>query len=276
MEEKKTPVESGAEQQPQVKLVDKEPVVAAFEKMPAAIPTPIQKKSPLMISIAVVLVVIALGAVWMRLEREDRVSTSFFSSIIASQEAGATVATVNGTELLGKDLELSIEQLEQAAIAQGRNPADEKIKTDIRELAVDMLVNTTLLQQAAETEGIAITDEQVQERMTQLEIESGGAEVLAARMEEFGIDRDTFARDVRTELTIVTLLDTVFAVSDLSVTEEEVAAVYEQAGGASPDAPSLAEVRPQIEAQIVQSKEQSVVDAYLEELRAAADIKIVS
>jgi FKBP-type peptidyl-prolyl cis-trans isomerase (trigger factor) len=272
MEEQKQTVETEVEQTPQVKLVDKEPVVAAFEQ---TTPAP-KKKNIWLIAGAVVLVVIALGAVWMRLEREGRVGTTFFAGMFAAQEASAPVATVNGQTLRNADLMLSVEQLEQAAIAQGQNLEDPAVQTQIQELAVEMLVNTTLLKQQAQSEGIVITEAQVTERMEQLEIEAGGAEVLAARMEEFGIDRDTFAADVRTELTIVALLESVFSDSDLQPTDEEVTALYEEVAQTQTDVPPLDEVRPQVEAQLQQNKEQQAVEMYLEELRAVADIEIVS
>jgi peptidyl-prolyl cis-trans isomerase SurA len=210
------------------------------------------------------------------MESEGRVGTTFFSGMMAAQESGTVVANVNGEVLRGGDLELSIGQLEQTAIAQGQNPQDPQIQTEIRELATEMLVNTTLLQQAAEEAGITVTAEQIEERIVQLETESGGAEVLMARMEELDIDRSTFEADVRTELTIVALLDTVFAGLDLSASDEEVSAVYEQAASSQEGVPPLEEVRDQVEAQVIQDKQQAAVDAYIDELRAAADIEIVS
>lgn len=276
MEEQKKTVSTDSDAQPQVTLLDKEPVAQAVEPTPVAVTETTKKSNRLYIVGAIVLVVVALLAVWMRLEREGRVDTSFFSSLQFSQSTSATVAVVNGEELVNQDLELSIEQLNQAAVAQGRNPEDEVIKNDIREAAIDMLVNTTLLQQSAASEGVVISDEEVFERISALTEQAGGSEVLESRMQEFGIDQDTFEDDIRTELTITTLLDDVLAEADLTVTEAEVVAVYEQAGGTQPDAPTLDEVRPQIEQQILQTKERAVVDEYIDSLRAVADIEIVS
>lgn len=276
MEEQKKTTEE-AEVTPQVKLMDKEPVVAAVEQTPAPVAQGAPKKRANTFTIvAIVLVLIALVAVWFRLEKENRVDTTFFSSLIEKQEANAVVATVNGEELYGKDLELSMEQLRQAAIAQGLDPETEPIATEIRTQAIEMMVNTELLQQAAAEEGVEVTEEDVTARMEQIEADAGGAEVLAERMEEFDIDRETFAADVRTELVITELLEGVFAEADLEVTDEEVDAVYVQGGGGTEGVPELEVVRPQIEAQIVRAKEQAAVDAYLAELRTTADIEIES
>lgn len=262
---------------PETKLVDVEPATAAVESAPVPTATPVvPKKNHTFTIAATVLTIVALLAVWFRLETEGRVNTNLFSGVIAAQEAAALVATVNQDELHGRDLELSIEQLSQAALTQGVDPTTEPIKSDIKTQATEMLINTTLLQQAAETEGIEITDEQIAERIAELEADAGGAEILAERMREFDISDEMFRQDIETELTILALLETVFVTADVVVTEEEIVAVYERAGGGSEGAPSLDAVRVQIEAQIRQAKEQTVVDAYLDELRAAADIEIVS
>jgi len=263
--------------EPVIHLMDKEPVAAEIEGSPAPVAAAVAptKKNRLYTIIATALVVVALGAVWMRLEKEDRVSTSFFDSYLQEQSDSEIVAIVNGEELRNKELELSIEQQSQLAASQGVNPADPAVALDIRTQAVEMLVNTTLLRQVADESGVAATDEAVAERITELEEASGGAEVLAERMAEFDVDQATFKKDVRTELTILALLDSVFAEADISATDEEVAEIYNNAVSSGAEVPPLEEVRAEIEEQIVLSKEQIVVDEYLAELRTTADIEIV-
>jgi len=258
------------------KKPDTTPVTTETTTAATLTPPVTKKKVSPFTYIAVALVIFALVAVWFRLEKEERVSTNFFSSIIANQEANQVVATVNDATLRNSDLELSIEQLTQAATLQGVDPSDPAVQTEIRTQATEMLVNTTLLKQAAAEAGINITDEQIAERITELETDAGGPEVMQQRMDEFGIDRETFEADVESELTILALLDTVFAESDVSVSDEEVTQLYESAGVSGAELPPLEAVRPQIEAQIRQSKEQAAVDTYLDELRAGADIDIAS
>jgi len=275
-DQKKTSDQTTSSTTPDVRLLDREPITAAVEG--TSIPTAgaaVRQNNPRWWYpyAAGALVLFALGAVWMRLEQEGRVDTSFFSSVTASSESRAVVATINGEKLRNSDLDLSVEQLTQAAAAQGLDPADPAVATEIRSQATQMLINTTLLQQAAADQGIVITDEQLNERIVELETNAGGAELLAERMTEFDIDRETFETDVRTELTILALLDTVFAEADMTVTEEDIVEVYESASAAGAEVPPLDVARPQIEAQLLQGKEQSAVDAFIDELREAADIE---
>ena len=136
-----------------------------------------------------------------------------------------------------------------------------------------MLVNTELLKQEAKARGIKITTEDVDNRLTSLKEEIGGEEVLTERMMQFGVDEKTLRHDIENELTIQSLLDQVFAEKGLEVTEEEIVAFYDEAGGEKGGLPKLEEVRAQIEAQLKSSKEQEAVTGYIEELRAKATIE---
>jgi len=281
-----TPAEVAAQPEPtpQVALVDTEPIKAAVEPTPTptantAAPVAgaaVKKRSSKYTIITIVLVVIALLVVVYQLERQDRIGTNIFGGMIASMEANAPVAVVNGTELNAGDLEAGVEQLQQAAAAQGLDPADPTVQAEIRTQAVDMLVNTTLLEQAAVAEGVIIEESAVEARISELAESAGGREALDARLAEFAIDEAQLYSDVRNELTIRALLDIVFADAEVTASEEEILAVYQGAVEANGPGvvPPLEEVRAQIEGQLVQTKEQEALDGYLQQLRADADIEL--
>lgn len=235
-----------------------------------------KKKKPLMMIVAAVLiVVITLLVVLFLLEKEGRSSTGIFNSYFASQEAGMVVATVNGTELTNGDLATSIEQFNQAAVAQGVDTTDPQVQADIKSQSLEVLINTELLKQEAVEQGIEVTEAQAIERLAEIETEIGGAEVLDERMAALGLTREQLQDDIQDEILIQSLLDNVFAEANIAVTDEEIQEVYDAAGGVDAGLPALAEVKDQVEAQIRSSKEQEAIDAYLAELKAGAEIEIV-
>ena len=235
-----------------------------------------KRKTIALIGAVVVVVVIIVGVLYL-LEREGRVSTGLFDSVIAQQEAGAVVAVVNGQEIVGSDLQTSVAQFQQAAAAQGVDSSSEQAQAEIRAQALEVLVNTELLKQEAVAQGIEVSDQEAVERLATIEEELGGAEVLAERMATLGLDEEQLQSDVRDEILIQELLDTVFAEAEIEVTEEEVNAVYDNAsaGAAGSELPPLEEVRTQIETQIITSKEQQIVDEFISTLRADADIELI-
>ncbi len=234
------------------------------------------KKSNVKLYVAaiVAVVVIILGALYL-MEKEGRSSTNIFAGLLAKQEANAVVATVNGEEIVNSQLNTSIQQFSQAATAQGVDISSPDVQREIRSQALEVLVNTELLKQAAEEQGVAVTDEEVTERLNTITNDIGGEEVLAERMEVLGINPDQLQSDIKDEITIQKLLNIIFVDAGVSVSEEEISEVYDNAQGAGAELPALEEVRVQVEAQLKASKEQAAIDDYLSTLKAEAEIEIV-
>lgn len=224
---------------------------------------------------AVILVIIALLGIVFLMEQQGRLNTGIFDGAQKMLSRNKAVALVNESKISEYDLNISMAQIATGAAAQGADVESAEIKQEIQTQAIDMLVNTELLKQEAATRGIEITGDEVNARLETLKTDVGGEEVLKERMKEFNIDEKTLRRDIKNELTIQKLLEAVFVEKTVAVTEEEVLAFYETAGGPGAELPALEEVRAQIEAQLKTTKEQEVVTAYIEELRAKATIELL-
>lgn len=248
----------------------------AAETSHAPVATAPQTKSKTGLYIAAIVIVVAtLFIVFFMLEKEGRSSTGFFDAYFAAQEDSTVVARVNGEEITGKDLQTSIEQFNQAAVAQGIDTTSAEVIADIRSQALEVLVNTTLLKQAAEAEGMAVTDQEVDERLQAIETDIGGADQLQARIAELGLTRADLREDIEEEILIQGLLDDIFAAAEIAVTEEEIQTVYDAAGGVEAGLPPLEEVRDQVAAQVRSTKEQEAIDNYLQSQKTEADIELI-
>jgi FKBP-type peptidyl-prolyl cis-trans isomerase (trigger factor) len=275
MEEKKTPADT-ADTNPQVDLMDKEPIAEAMEATPGPVASATKTTRSLKLTIvSVVVVVVALAGILYALEKDGRVNSNVFSGIIDQQSAQSEVAVVNGESIAESQLAVASTQLAQAAAAQGADPADPEIQASIRSQALDLIIGTTLLTQTAEAEGVVVTQEEVDERLAAIEADAGGAEVLATRMTEFGITMESLEEDIRSELIISKLLDTVVSDEDIEVTEEEILSAYDGAAAPGVELPPLEEVRAQIETQLQQAKGQALIEEYVQQLRTDADIEII-
>jgi len=184
------------------------------------------------------------------------------------------VATVNGTDIVGADLATSIGQITATARFQGIDTTDPGVQAEIQAQAVEMLINTAILEEEAAERGINITDTDVEARIASLIQEIGSEEALDERMGALGIDQETLEQDIKSELMIQQLLDQVFVEEQITVTDEEVVALYETSTAGDEAAPALDEVRAQVEDQIRASKEQAAVDAFISSLRTEADVEI--
>ncbi len=250
-------------------------MVSGDEAMPA---TMTETKSPIKwqyyAGAAVVLAIIILGVLY-AMDRQGRMNIPLFDGIENFAARQTAVASVNGADISEYDFNVSVAQITAGAEAQGADLSSPELQTQINSQAIEMLVNTELLKQEAARRGISITDEDVSNRLTSLEEEVGGADVLKERMAQFNINDKTLRRDILNELTIQALLDQVFEETDINVTDEEIQSLYAGAGGEEAGLPPLEEVREQVIEQIRGGKEQEIVSTFIATLRETATIEIL-
>lgn len=225
------------------------------------------------VTAVVIATLIILGVLYV-LEKDGRSSTNLFDSIIVGQVAKATVAVVNGEEIINADLNTSIQQFTQAATAQGVDITNPQAQADIRNQALDVLVNTRLLKQDALSRGFSVSEEAAAERLATIETEIGGPEILKERMTVLNINAEQLSRDIQDELLIQQLLEVIFVEANVTVSEEEIIEFYETAGGAEAGLPAIETISEQIDLQIRTSKEQEAIDKYLANLKTTATIEI--
>lgn len=248
-------------------------VVAEVSETPVAVHP---AKFNIKIYVATVLAILAIGTVLVfALEKQGRISTGIFTTIIEKMEAKKPVAKVNDVTIVKKDLDSSVEQLIDIQKTQGVDVSDPTILEQVEQQAMDTLVNAELLRQAAVTEGITVTKEEIDDRYSQISEGLGGAEALAERMAEFKVTEESLRRDIENEFLINGLFKIKIPKDDIKVTDEEVIALYEQVKKTAADLPPLADVKEQIVKQISLNKEQEMIAKYLESLKSEAEIEIL-
>lgn len=226
--------------------------------------------------VAAVIVALMGLVLWYLLEAQGRVETGVFDKAKALVLPAPAVATVNGERIPLANYEKNTASLVTSVEGQGLDPQDPSIAEEIKKQALDLLINTEVLRQAAVAAGVVVTDEQVEARYQEILASVGDAATLATKMAELGITEESLRTDIRGEILIQTHLDSAVDLSTVTVTPEEVTAMYAGLGGdAAVDVPSLDELRPQIEQQLRYGKEQDLIGAYIETLKAAADIEVL-
>lgn len=233
-------------------------------------------RSPIVtyIIVAVAIILLGLGLVYL-LEKEGRLQTNLFANVIAAQQAKSPVAKVNGVSVARSDYENSMKQLRQMATMQGMDTSSPETEAELKAQALDTLVNSEILRQAAASSGITTTPEAVEERLSQIREGVGGPEMLAQRMAELGITEENLRRDIENEILIQDLFESALDFASITVSEEEIKALYDQVGGTGAGLPPLAEIRSDVEAQVKSNKEQGQIAEYLEQLRAEAEIEVL-
>lgn len=213
--------------------------------------------------IAIVIIVLAIfGAL------EITGKTHFLSSSKA-------VAYVNGEKITQSDFDLRVNQILSSPQAQGLNLDDPSIRDSIEQQILTEIINTRLLLQNAKDAGIEIGDGEVDAEYRLMIERLGSEEVLLQEVKKGGLTEDEFRKNIADQLMIQAYLDDNVDTSSTTATEEEVQAFYDENVAGSDGAPALADIRTQIEDQIVSVKQQQLIGDFIALLRKDADIKIV-
>ena len=224
-------------------------------------------------AIATIIILVMGAGLLYALEEQGRVSTGVFDSVTELVKPAPAAAIVNGVKIPLAQYEKNREQLIQTATLQGLDPTNESIATQINAQALDVLVNTELLRQAALAEGITVTKEDIDTRYEEIVATLGGEEQLATKMTELNITPESLRVDIEGEILIKKHLDTAVDLSSVTIDQKEVQAVYDQANTPGADIPPFAEVKAQIEAQLKATKEQEKIGKYIETLKTEAEIE---
>ncbi len=194
------------------------------------------------------------------------------------------VAEVNGEEVTKDEfLPLYEAQLQQAALQTqpGGEPPDEEA---LKEQTANNLVDTELLAQEAEAQGISVTEQDVEDELAAVakENELGSVEELLAALEKQGASEVQARAQLESQMVIEQLLDA--EAGRVEPTEQELRQIYQlakkqqeqvaQQGGQAQAIPPYAQVKPQLAEQAKADRLGEAAKALVEELRADADIVI--
>lgn len=190
---------------------------------------------------------------------------------LTAEQAAEPIAFVNGIAITRGSLAENVEQMKQGAMAQGADPNDLVIKTQIEEQAYEVTVNNELLKQAAEKDAPRPSDADVDAEIARLTEQNGGEEAFAALLAEVGFTKELLRENVTKSLHIKAYLASKQTPSE--VTDEEINEFYNSLGGETAGLPPLEEVREQVIMEIERQKADAQIGVIIEELRAAAKIE---
>lgn len=188
------------------------------------------------------------------------------------------VAEVNGEEIAKDEFVPAYEQQYQQMAAQAQMSGEQPDEKELRKQVADTLVNTELLNQAADERGIEASDQQVDTKLTELAKSNqlGSAKEFLSALEKQGMGEDEVRSQVETQVRLDALLAK--ESGGVKVTEAELRKAYDamkaQQGQTGQKVPGFKKVRPQLEEQVESQKLNSTAQTLLEDLRKDAEITV--
>lgn len=221
--------------------------------------------------IAVPIALLVAAGTWYMLSARDSAEPN---GLTMNSNAAAVIATVNDTKITNG--ELSAMEARVAA-SQGVDLAtlDAEMREVVRASALEELVSQTLLAQASAD--ITVEDSAVDTEFSavrsQFETDDAYQDALAAE----GFTEATLRDQIRENLRVQAYFDQTLDLDSATASDAEIEAFYNEQSSALGDGaemPPLEELRAQIEQFVIQQKQQEMIAAHLEELRAAASVEI--
>lgn len=196
------------------------------------------------------------------------------------------VAVVDEEEISGdafaENYEAQFQQLTMQAAMAGQEPDQDQLK----EQALEMMINSELLVDEAEEQGFSASDEDVDEYLADMaeanQVESSDA--LMEELEAQGLSEERIREDLHSQVMIDQVVDTldVEEPSEEELQEmydaqvEQLEAMNEQVEeDQAQEAPSFEELEPELEQQVTQQNENEAIATLLDDLRDDAEIEIL-
>lgn len=224
-------------------------------------PEPEKKSFPFLkvIVIVIILAVIAT-AVYLLIERGFGTSSA--------------VALVNGQKITRSEYDERFAQLAAVVTSQGQSATTTEMQEKIKTQTLENLITETMFLQAAGKEGIKADEERVNAVFAENKAKFPDEETFQKALTDRGLTDATFKEFLTKDNIIRQYLTAHIDASSATATEAEVKALYDQVSANDKTAvPPLAEVRAEVENQIVQQKQQLLVGSFVGQLRASSTVE---
>lgn len=185
------------------------------------------------------------------------------------------VALVNKQQISRAEYDGRYAQLASSIVAQGQSATSTEMQEKIKTQTLDNLITETLLLQTADKKGIKATEEQVNTAFTQNKAQFPDEAAFQKELVAQGLTETTFREFLTKNIAIRQYLTASVDLSSATTTKAEVKAFYDQAAAQNKNVPPLAQVRTQVENQIVQQKQQELVANFIKQLRASSTVEIL-
>ncbi|WP_422122105.1 SurA N-terminal domain-containing protein [Planococcus sp. X10-3] len=189
------------------------------------------------------------------------------------------VAEVNGEEINKEEFESAYTAQFQQMAMQAQMSGQEVDQTQLKEQIAESLVSQELLVQETANRNIEASEEEVNETLTALAEQNGlaSSEEFLTALEEQGLSEEEVMGQVESQVKVEKLIAEESGESEASEEElqefyDQMKAQQEEAGGE--ELPPFEDIKSELEAQLVQQKENEAVQELVAKLREGADVTV--
>lgn len=184
------------------------------------------------------------------------------------------VAVVNGEEVAMEEFERQLDQFKANYEQQGLPFPEGENLAQLKQQIVDQLVSKTLLVQEADSRGITATEEEIQSQYEETVKGFPDEKAFEQALEDQGLSQEDLEGLIADSIKIENLLDPVVEKAEVEApTEDELHKLYDQYSQEQ-ELPPFEDVKDQLEAELLNQRQNEVVQDFIQELKAESTIEV--
>lgn len=184
------------------------------------------------------------------------------------------VAVVNGEEVAMEEFERQLDQFKANYEQQGLPFPEGENLAQLKQQIVDQLVSKTLLVQEADSRGITATEEEIQSQYEETVKGFPDEKAFEQALEDQGLSQEDLEGLIADSIKIENLLDPVVEKAEVDApTEDELHKLYDQYSQEQ-ELPPFEDVKDQLEAELLNQRQNEVVQDFIQELKAESTIEV--
>jgi foldase protein PrsA len=144
-----------------------------------------------------------------------------------STPSAAAIAVVDGAEIPKSAVDDQIAQMKKASPTSFEGTTGAQVESQYRAQVLSSLIQLELIKAAAKTLGVSVTTKQVDDYVTQLQTQYGGAAALETAMKAAGFDMTTLRAQISNNL-LADAVSSKVTTGQINVTDAEIKTYYDQ------------------------------------------------
>ncbi len=144
-----------------------------------------------------------------------------------STPSSSAIAVVNGVEIPKTAVDAQIAQMKKASPASFEGTLGATVESQYRAQVLNSLIQLELIKEAAKTLNISVTAKQIDDYVSQLQAQYGGAEALATAMKSAGFDMASLRDQISNNL-LADAVSSKVTTGAVTVTDAQIKAYYDQ------------------------------------------------
>lgn len=235
-----------------------------------------QHRTKIVFAGLVLIIILLAGYIILGKDKNSTLTNDPILSLFNLEDNGA-VAKVNGTKISFERFAETIKELSGNAQQQGANISDLVTQGQIKEQALTLLIDTTILLQAAQEAGFTASEEELGQEYALIEEGVGGSEALMTELEAIGLTEDKLRKNLEERIVITKYLESDAGIGIIEATDKEVREFYDSAIVNLPEEqiPAFEDVQSELESQVILQKQQEQTATFINILKENSKIDIL-